>query len=158
MVHRKDTQDTSERWFGVTSVASSVVEESSGQQGVRISNVVKVGGRDYLTESVPAPQILSTRHSAKNPAKGKRKRSVTPVSVAPKRPLEFEDESVVLPKGRGANFDHPNSEIASKNLNTIASSSQSGRSCRAAPVFQSSLRQLTYHFIFLQVYFIIDSI
>ena len=43
MVRRKDAQETSERWFGKTSVESSVVGEFSGQQGVRISHVVEVG-------------------------------------------------------------------------------------------------------------------
>ena len=42
VVHRKDARDTSERWFGVTSV-ESVVGESSGQQAVRISHAVEVG-------------------------------------------------------------------------------------------------------------------
>ena len=32
VTHRKDARDTSERWFGVASVESSVVGESSGQQ------------------------------------------------------------------------------------------------------------------------------
>ena len=43
VVHRKDARDTCDRWFGVASVASSVVGESSGQQAIRISNVVEVG-------------------------------------------------------------------------------------------------------------------
>ena len=48
VVRRKDARDTSERWFGVASVESSVVGESSGQQAVRISNVVEVGQVEYL--------------------------------------------------------------------------------------------------------------
>ena len=43
VVHRKDARDSSERWFDVGSIASSAVGESSGQQAVRISNVVDVG-------------------------------------------------------------------------------------------------------------------
>ena len=43
VVRRKDARDTSERWFGVAGVESSVVGESSGQQAVRISNIVDVG-------------------------------------------------------------------------------------------------------------------
>ena len=43
VVRRKEARDTSERWFGVASVASSAVGESSGQQAVRISNVVEIG-------------------------------------------------------------------------------------------------------------------
>ena len=42
VVRRKDARDTSERWFGVASVESSVAGESSGQQGLRISNIVDV--------------------------------------------------------------------------------------------------------------------
>ena len=40
VVRQKDARDTSERWFGVGSVASSAVGESSTQQAVRISNVL----------------------------------------------------------------------------------------------------------------------
>ena len=43
VVRLKDARDTSERRFGVASVESSAVGESSGQQAVRISNVVEVG-------------------------------------------------------------------------------------------------------------------
>ena len=39
LVRRTDARDTSERWFGVASVASSAVGESSGQQAVRTSIV-----------------------------------------------------------------------------------------------------------------------
>ena len=42
VVRRKDALDTSERWFGVASVESSVAGESSVQQGLRISNIVEV--------------------------------------------------------------------------------------------------------------------
>ena len=48
VVRRKEARDTSERWFGVGSVAFSAVGESSGQQVVRISNVVEVGQVEYL--------------------------------------------------------------------------------------------------------------
>ena len=34
VARQKNARDTSERWFGVASVESSVVRESSGQQGV----------------------------------------------------------------------------------------------------------------------------
>ena len=43
VVRQKDARDTSERLFGVASVASSAVGESLGQQAVRILNVVEVG-------------------------------------------------------------------------------------------------------------------
>ena len=43
VVHRKDARDTSERWFGVTGVESSVVRESSGQQTVQIANTLDFG-------------------------------------------------------------------------------------------------------------------
>ena len=57
VVRRKDARDTSERWFGVASIKSSVVGETSGQQGVRISNVVEVGEVGYLPQSASTPQI-----------------------------------------------------------------------------------------------------
>ena len=85
-----------ENWSGVTSVESCVVGKSSGHQGVRISNDVEVGEVEYLPESVPAPQIPSTSYSAKRPAKGKRRRSVTPASVVVKRRFELNDDSVAL--------------------------------------------------------------
>ena len=88
--HRNDARDTSERLFGVTSIDSSVVEETSGHQRVRIVNFFEVGKVECLSESVFAPQIRSTSYSAKNPAKGKRKRSVTSTPVVPKRRIEFD--------------------------------------------------------------------
>ena len=140
VVRRKDARDTSERRFGITSVQSSLAGESSGQQGVRISNVVEVGQVEYLPQLVPALRIPSTSYSGKSPAKGKRKKGETPAPVAIRRRFEFDDESVVLPKGRGMYFDDPNSAIALKDQGKTASSRQSGRSRRAAPVFQSSPR------------------
>ena len=104
VVRRKEARDTSERWFRVRSVESSEVGESSGWAGMRISNVVEVGQVEYLSGSVPARDqpCSSTTVSPGSPGKGKRKRSVTPApAVGPKRLLEFDDESVVLPKGRG---------------------------------------------------------
>ena len=105
---RKDAQDTSERWFFGASVESSVVGESSGQQAVRISNVVEVGEVEYLPQSISTMQVPSTSFGVKSPGKGKRKKSETPTKAAIKRRFVFDDESVVLPKGRGAYFDDPN--------------------------------------------------
>ena len=59
-VRRKDARDTSEGWFGVNGVESSVIGESSGQQGVRISNVVEVGEVECLPDSVPVLQVPIT--------------------------------------------------------------------------------------------------
>ena len=143
VVRRKEARDTSERWFGVRSVESSEVGESSGRAGVRISNVVEVGQVEYLSGSVPARDqpCSSTTISPRSPGKGKRKRSVTPApAVGPKRLFEFDDESVVLPKGRGVYFEDPNFECALKSQEKTATSRRSGRSRRAAPVFQSSPR------------------
>ena len=55
---RKYTWGTSEKWFGVASVDSSVVGESSGQQGVRISNIVEIGEVEFLPQSVSTPHAL----------------------------------------------------------------------------------------------------
>ena len=71
VVLRKEARDTSERWFGVESVASSAVGESSGQQVVRISNVVEVGQVEYLPQSVSTLQGPSTSFGTKSPGKGK---------------------------------------------------------------------------------------
>ena len=78
VVRRKDARNTSERWFGVTNVESSVVGESSGQQAVRISNVVEVGQVEYLPQSVSTLQMPSTSFGTKNHGKGKQKKSETP--------------------------------------------------------------------------------
>ena len=107
VVRRKDARGFSERWFGVGSVASSAVGESSGQQAVRISNVIEVGLVEYLPQSVSATQMASTSPAVKSPGKGKQKKSETPAKTAVKRRFEFDDESVVLPKGRGVYFDDP---------------------------------------------------
>ena len=143
VVRRKEARDTSERWFGVSSVESSEVGEPSCRAGVRISNVVEVGQVEYLSGSVPARDqpCGSTTVSPRSPGKGKRKRSVIPApAVGPKRLFEFDDESIVLPKGRGVYFEDPNFECALKSQEKTAESRRSGRSRRAAPVFQSSPR------------------
>ena len=140
VVPRKDARDTCERWFGVASVESSVVGESSGQQALRISNVVEVGQVEYLPQTVSTMQAPSTSFGVKSSGKGNQKKSETPVKTAIKRLFEFEDESVVLPKGRGVYFDDPNFECALKSQEETVESRRSGRSRRAAPVFQSSSR------------------
>ena len=75
VVHRKDARDTSERWFGVTSVKFSVVGESLGPQVVRISNVVEVGQVEYLPQSVSTLQVPKMSFGTKSPGKGKQKKS-----------------------------------------------------------------------------------
>ena len=140
VVRRKDSWDTSERWFGVAGVESCVVGESSDQQANRISNIVVVGEVEYLPHSIPTPQMHSTSSSVKLPGKGKREKGETPAPVAIKRRFEFDDESNMLPKGRGVSFDDPSFAIALKYQDTTVSSRRSGLSCRAEPVFQSSPR------------------
>ena len=117
-----------------------MVGESSGQQAVRISNVVEVGQVEFVPQSVSAVQVPSTSFPIKNPGKGKQKKSETPAKIAIKRRFEFDDESVLLPKGGGEYFDDPRSAIALRDDNKTVSSSRSGLSRRAAPVFQSSPR------------------
>ena len=83
----------------------------------------------------------STTLSPGSPGKGKRKRSATPDPAAsPKRLFEFDDESNILPKGRGVFFEDPNFECALKGQEKPSASLRSGRSRRAAPVFQLSPR------------------
>ena len=59
----------------------------------------------------------------------------------------------MLPKGRGVYFDDPNFEVALKNQEQTAMSRGSGRSRRAALVFQSSPHELTYQFYISAVVF-----
>ena len=140
VVRWKDARDTFERWFGVTSVESSVVGESSGQQAVRISNVVEVGQMEYLPQSISTIQVRSTSFAIKSPGKCKQTKGETPAKTAVKRRFEFDDESIVLPKGRGVYFDDPNFAIAPRDENKTISLHRNGRSRRAAPLFQSSPR------------------
>ena len=109
-------------------------------QAVRISNVVEVGQVEYFPQSVSSVPVPSTSFGTKSPGKGKQKKSETPAKSAIKRRFEFDDESVVLPKGRGVYFDDPNFAIALRDENKTVSSRRSGRSRRATPVFQSSPR------------------
>ena len=137
---RKDARDTSERWFGVGSIASSAVGESSGQQAVRISNVVEVVQVEYLPQSVSSVPVPSTIFGIKSPGKGKQKKTETPAKSAIICRFELDDESVVLPNGRGVYFDQPNFAIALRDEDKTVSARRSGRSRCAAPVFQSSPR------------------
>ena len=82
----------------------------------------------------------STTISARSPGKGKRKRSATPTPAATPKRFEIDDESNILPKGRGVYFEDPNFECALKSQEKTALSRHSGHSRRAAPVFQSSPR------------------
>ena len=138
VVRWKDARDTSERWFGVASVASSVVGESSGQQSVRIPNVVEVGQVEYLPQSGSTIQAPITSFAIKSPGKSRQKKSETPAKSPIKRRFEFDDESVVPPKGCGVYFDDPNFAIALRDEDKTVSSRRCGRSRRAALVFQSS--------------------
>ena len=144
VVRRKYAGDTSERWFGVRSVDSSEVGEPSCRTAVRILDVVEFGQIEYLSGSVPArdqPCSSGSPMSPQSPGKEKRKRSATLASAAtPKRLFEFDDETIVLSKGRGVYFDDPNVECALKSQEKTAVSRRSGRSPRAAPVFHSSPR------------------
>ena len=152
VVRRKEARDTSERWFGVASVASSAVGASSGQQAVRISNVVEVGQVEYLPQSVSATQVPSTSFAIKSPGKGKQKKSETLTKFSFKRRFEFDDDSVVLPKGRGVYFDDPSFAIALRDDNKTVSSRRTGRSCRAAPIL-SVKSPITSHIFAFEIIF-----
>ena len=74
----------------------------------------------------------STIVSPRSPGKGKRKRSATPApAVTPKRLFEFDDESIILQKGRGVYFEDPNFQCPLKSQEKTASSRCIGRSRRA---------------------------
>ena len=150
VVRRKDARNTSERCFGLRSVESSEVGEPSCWTGVRISDVVEVGQIEYLSESMLArdqPYSNGTTMSPRSPGEGRRKKSATLAPAAtPKRLFEFDDGSIVLPKGRGVYFEDPNFDCALKSEEKTAASHRSGRSRRAAPVFQSSpVNYFAYH-------------
>ena len=153
VVRRKEAQDTSERWFGVRSVESSEVGEPSCWAGVRISDVVEVGRVEYLSESVPARDqpCSSAAISSRSRGKRKRKRRATPASAAAPKRFEFDDESIVLPKGRGVYFEDPNFERALKNQekNCCISSKLSQSSCYPSlPVKSPLTLHIEFAFIF----------
>ena len=50
--------------------------------------------------------------------------------------IEFDDESIVLPKGRGVYFEDPNFDFALKSQKKTAAFRRSGPNRRAASVFQ----------------------
>ena len=142
VVRRKEARDPSERWFGVRSIESSGVGEPSCWTGVRISDVVEVGQVEYLSQSLPVRDqpCSSTTISPRSPGKGKSKRSATPAPAATPERFQFDDESIVLPKGREVYSEDPSFECAFKSQEKTAASRRSRRSRCAAPVFQSSPR------------------
>ena len=66
------------------------------------------------------------------------RRRVRHPPIAVKRRFEFDDESVLPPRGRGVYFVDPNFSIALRDEDKTVSSRRSVRSRRAASVFQSS--------------------
>ena len=73
---------------------------------------------------------------------------MTPAPAAsPKRLFEFEDESVILPKGGGVYFKNPNFECALKSQEKAAASSRSGHCRRAAPASSQVPVNFTYNCI-----------
>ena len=105
VVRRRVARDTCEKWFEANSVEASVVGRSFGNHGVRMSNIVEVRVVENWPDSVLAPDTPSITFGAKRPLKAKRKKNSTPVpTAAPQHFLKFEDESVVLPKGRCVYF------------------------------------------------------
>ena len=104
VVRSKYARNTSEKEFGVSSVESSVMGESSGHHGVGISNVVEIGDVEFLPESVPALDrpCSSGRVLKRSPGKRKHRKSATKnPAAAPNCLAEFDDESTALSKGRG---------------------------------------------------------
>ena len=98
---------------------------------------------EYLPDSVTAPNCpcSSTTVSSRSPGKDKRKNIATPARIAsPMRLFEIDDGLIVLPKGRGVYSDDLNLKVDLKKQEEIVMSRRSGRSSRAAPVFQSSPR------------------
>ena len=79
-------------------------------------------------------QVPSKSFGMKSPGKGKQKKSETPAKAAIKRRVEFEDESVVLPKGRGIYFDDSNFATALRDGDKTVSSRRGGRSCASLSV------------------------
>ena len=105
----------SERWIGERSVDSSEVGGPSRWTGVRISGVVEIRQVKHFPEAVPASNRQSSSAAVPpgSPGERKHKRSATSSRVAaPKRPFEFDDQSIVLPKGWRVFFEDPNFEVA----------------------------------------------
>ena len=77
----KAVKDTQERWFGEETVASSAVGEDAPRTTVRISDVVEVGGFQYVEEHNRLDLPCCSR-SVSSPGKRKKKRvPVSPVAA-----------------------------------------------------------------------------
>ena len=151
VVGQKNARDTSKRWLGVQSGESSEVGEPSCWTVVRISDVVEVGPIEYLPESVPAPDGPSSSATVPPRIPGKRMRESSAMPApdgAPDRLFEFDDESIVLPKGRGIFFDDPTFEVGLEKHERTVISRRSGCNRRAAPVFKPDLVKLHVSFWF----------
>ena len=105
---------------------------------LRICDVVEVGQVEYLPESVPVLDrpCSSATVQWRSARRGKRKRGV----AAAERLFEFEDEPIVLPKGRGFYSDNPNFEVASNDQDKTATFRGRNRILRVSPVFQFNPR------------------
>ena len=60
----KTCKDSSELWFGVTAVESSIVNESAAGTGVRVPNVVEERRVEYVSDTVHHPGLACVRGSS----------------------------------------------------------------------------------------------
>ena len=90
MSRRKAVKNTQERWFGEETVASSAAGEVAPRTTVRISDVVEVGGFQYVEEHNRLDLPCCSR-SVSSPWKRKKKR--VPVSPVAAKKKHFSVES-----------------------------------------------------------------
>ena len=80
---RKAAKDTRERWLGAVTVASSAVGDAAPRTTVRISDVVEVGGVQYVEEHNKF-SLPSCSRCVSSPGKSKKRRKLVGPVVAKK--------------------------------------------------------------------------
>ena len=104
VVRQKDARETTEVRFGMSSVESLGIGESSSHHGVRFSNVIKWNSEREsfslclcLLRRFPAQVMVQRALRKENEGRSLRLCSMLQL----KRLFDFDDESVVLPLDRG---------------------------------------------------------
>lgn len=131
---RRVVKDTSEQWYRLGAVRPSS-GESSSQYGVRISTVVEEGQVDYVPVAAPSRKSSGHRRESSSPGKGKKKVSHSPAKVQ----RRFEVCSPPASSRKRTVTDDPNFAAALMTESPRGKTRKSGRSRKAAPVFQGGV-------------------
>ena len=131
---RRVVKDTSEQWYSLGAVRPSS-GESSSQYGVRISTVVEEGQVDYVPVAAPSHKVAGHSRHLSSSGKGKKKVSRSPVKL----PRQFEVSSPSVSSRKRTVSEDPNFAAALSTESPRGKTRKSGRSRKAAPVFQGGM-------------------